>query len=593
MGVRLRTKFVIVLVLTTLVLSASVYAALESYKRDAVDETRAGVNETAGLVADQIDATIRDRRDQVGLVASRPRAQQFDRSDQFLDAFLANSRFYAAQIVAANGTVVGFRGAITSDRRQSVLGADRSNAPYVQQALRGRTYVGDVRYVDESGKHALVFSAPILQGAEVKGALAAVIYLDRRTVFDLLPPLETSSQTVKIVGNGAVLNAQNRSFDASVRSSATVETTGWQVTVTRDRTPLNARLRRLAASQVFVLGLVLVVMVGFGYWQYAVSLRQTERLLDGFTRLGEGDYEYSVSLSGGSEWEQMSAGFDELAATLKARESALRERQQRIEVLYRVLQHNLRNRMSIILNYVNFIDDVATDETVVDAARTIRRTGWEVTSLSQKARQIKTALEADPNRKPIEVTELASEVVADLREEYPGVDVTASLPDEAWALALPSLRLAVENVCENACEHNDDPDPRVEIAVASLERDGLDFERGGSDDRDFERGESDDAPADGGRVRVTVADNGPGIPEQDRTAIGEGRETELEHGSGLGLWLTYWVVENSGGQLRFRDNEPRGSVVTIDLLRTSPVDRDEASTDHDETSRPMHLREQR
>lgn len=69
------------------------------------------------LAAEQIDATIRDRRDYVGLVASRPRAQRFDRSGQFLDAFLANSRFYAVQIVAANGTAVDFRGDTTVAQR--------------------------------------------------------------------------------------------------------------------------------------------------------------------------------------------------------------------------------------------------------------------------------------------------------------------------------------------------------------------------------------------------------------------------------------------------------------------------------------------
>ena len=564
MGLRLRTKFVVILVAVTVVLGASVYVALESYKRDAVAETRASVNETAELVADQIDETVRERRDFVGLVASRQDARQFGRSAEFLDSFVNNSRFYAAQLIAPNGTVVGFRGDITSEQRRAVLGSDRSDVPYVRQALRGRTTTTD-GYSAEAGKHVLVVSTPLKQGAETRGVLTAAMYLDGQTIFDLLPPLETSSQTVEIVSDAAVLDESDRTFGASVRSSATVESTGWRVTVTRDRTALDARLRRMAASQLLVLGLVLIVMVGFGYWQYAVSLRQTERLLEGFDRLGEGDYDHSVSLSGGSEWEQMSAGFEELAATLQARETALRERQQRLEVLYRVLQHNLRNQMSVILTYADVIDEMATDRTMADAARTILDTGWEVTSLSRKARQINDAIEANHERKPIEVVELASEVVADAREEYPRVTLTASLPETAWALALPSLRLAVANVCENACEHNDSPDPRVEVAVDVIE----------PDDGGAEREGSDVAEGANGRVRIAVADNGPGIPGQDRTAIAEGRETDLEHASGLGLWLTYWVVDNSGGELGFADNDPRGSVVTIDVPRAFPAADDE------------------
>jgi signal transduction histidine kinase len=354
-------------------------------------------------------------------------------------------------------------------------------------------------------------------------------------------------------------------------------------------------------------------MLGFGYWQYAVSLRQTERLLDGFTELGAGNYDHSVSLSGGTEWEQMSDGFNELAATLKARDAALRERQQRLEVLYRVLQHNLRNQMSVILNYADVITDLSADETIHDAAETILTAVQDVTSLSQRARQIENAIETDPDRKSLEVTALVSEVVADLREEYPHVDLNTSLPDAAWAIALPSLRLAVENVCRNACEHNDSSEPRVEIAVSSYEEAVSSYEENVSGERagttreqanagrgqadatreqagatheqaDTARGQADEARERGedeafdeedGWVRITVADNGPGIPSQDRTAISEGRETELEHGSGLGLWLTYWIVDNSGGELKFTDNEPRGSVVHIDLPQGGPTDEEE------------------
>lgn len=574
MGVRLRTKFVIVVVAITLVVSGSIYVALESYKSDAVAEERVRTNETAALVADQIDQSIWDRRDHVGLVASRPQARQFNESGRFLDSFVANSRFYAAQTVAANGTVVDFRGDISAEQRQLVIGSDRNHTPYVQQALRGKTYVSDAEYVPRANKSALVFSAPIMNGSAVEGALVAAMYLDRQTIFRMLPPLETSTQTVEIVGNGMVLDDSNQTFAESVESSSTIESTGWQVTVSQDRTALNDRLRELAAFQALILGVVLAAMLGFGYWQYSVSLRQTERLLDGFSRLGDGNYDHSVSLSGGTEWEQMSDGFNELADTLHEREAELRERQQRLEVLYRVLQHNLRNRMSVILNYADVIDNEATNETVRDAAQIIHDTGWEVTNLSQKARQINNAIEADLDRKPIELTSLVSDVVDDLRDAYPHVNVTASLPDTAWTIALPSFRLAIENVCENACKHNDSAEPRVEIGITTLE----------SPDAELDGDESDHPDENEGRVRITVADNGPGIPEQDRTAITEGRETALEHGSGLGLWLAYWIVDSSGGELRFADNDPRGSVVTIDTPRAPPAERDEVSE-------PMRLSE--
>jgi len=568
---RLRTKFAVVFVAVTLVLSGSVLVALEFYKRDAVAESRASVDETATRVAEQVDASIRDRRDYLGLVASRPAARRFDRTGPFLDALLGNSRFYAAQVVAANGTVVDFRGDVTDARRRAVRGANRSDAPYVRAALRGRSYVGDVESVEGTDAHALVFAAPIFDGDDVEGVLAAAIYLDTRTVFDALPPLETSRQAVTVVGNRTEIHGGDRTFSSSVEGSATVDATGWEVTVARDRAPLDARLRRLALLQAGQLGLVVAAMAGLGYWQYVASLRQTERLLEAFADLGAGDYDRSVDLRGGTEWDRIGEGFNDLTATLRAREAALRERTQRLEVLYRVLRHNLRNQLSVVTTYAEVIDDVADDDRVTAAAGSIRDAAGTLAHLSERARQIETALDADRERTRVEASGVVAEVVADLRESYPDVELATSLPDEAWVVALPSLRLALETVCENACEHNDADDPRVEVTVETGARDAASGgradpagDRTGRERPGVDRG---DSGSDGGRVRVVVADNGPGLPEGDRAAIREGRETALEHASGLGLWLAYWVVDGSGGDLRFADAEPRGTVVEIVLQR--------------------------
>jgi signal transduction histidine kinase len=577
---RLRTKFAVVFVAVTLVLSVSVLVAVEYYKRDAVGESRANVEETATQVADQIDASVRDRRDYVGLVASRERARQFHRSGPFLDAFIANSRFYAVQLVAANGTVIDFRGDVTADRRRAVVGSNRSDAPYVRAALAGKAYVGEAERVDEVDAHGLVFAAPIFEGDDVEGVFAAAIYLDNQTVFGALPPLETSSQTVRVAGDGTVLHGGERSFRSAVRGSATVESTGWTVTVARDRSALDARLRQLGLFQAGQLSLVVLVMVGFGYWQYAASLRQAERLLDGFDDLGEGNYRQTVSLGGGTEWEQIGAGFNALAARLEAREAALRERTQRLEVMYRVLRHNLRNQLSVVLTYADVVADVADDGQVTGAARSILEAARRLEALSDRARQIETALGGDQEPTRLDVSALVSGVATDVSEAYPDVEFDTTVPDEAWAVALPSVRLAIENVCENACEHNDADEPRVEVSVGTVAATGNEARtddvanHGGSDvgsDEGAANFGGGDVRTDDGesaskrRVRIAVADNGPGLPEQERAAIREGRETDLEHASGLGLWLTYWIVDGSGGDLRFADREPRGTVVEIDL----------------------------
>jgi hypothetical protein len=71
-----------------------------------------------------------------------------------------------------------------------------------------------------------------------------------------------------------------------------------------------------------------------------------------------------------------------------------------------------------------------------------------------------------------------------------------------------------------------------------------------------------------------IADNGPGIPTQERNTIETGDETPLQHGTGLGLWLVYWAISLLGGDVRI-DQSSSGTRVTLTLPRADadgPVD---------------------
>ena len=74
--------------------------------------------------------------------------------------------------------------------------------------------------------------------------------------------------------------------------------------------------------------------------------------------------------------------------------------------------------------------------------------------------------------------------------------------------------------------------------------------------------------ADKGRVLISVADNGPGIPEADRERVKERwvrlEKSRTEAGSGLGLSLVSAVARLHKGMLRVEDNAP-GVRAVIDL----------------------------
>ncbi|MFB6152746.1 MAG: ATP-binding protein [Halodesulfurarchaeum sp.] len=58
-------------------------------------------------------------------------------------------------------------------------------------------------------------------------------------------------------------------------------------------------------------------------------------------------------------------------------------------------------------------------------------------------------------------------------------------------------------------------------------------------------------------AEVRIEDNGPGIRDHELRVHENGIETPLRHSTGVGLWLTDWVIEMSGDTLTFEDRNER------------------------------------
>lgn len=68
-----------------------------------------------------------------------------------------------------------------------------------------------------------------------------------------------------------------------------------------------------------------------------------------------------------------------------------------------------------------------------------------------------------------------------------------------------------------------------------------------------------------GRVRVTVADDGPGIPADVLARLGEPFYTTRAQGTGLGLYLSRQLVQGAGGRLELESRAPQGTTVHVEL----------------------------
>lgn len=69
----------------------------------------------------------------------------------------------------------------------------------------------------------------------------------------------------------------------------------------------------------------------------------------------------------------------------------------------------------------------------------------------------------------------------------------------------------------------------------------------------------------GGVVRISVRDQGPGIPESDRDRIFDPFYTTKENGTGLGLAVAAKIIEQHGGTLTLESGAGRGATFALEL----------------------------
>lgn len=215
-------------------------------------------------------------------------------------------------------------------------------------------------------------------------------------------------------------------------------------------------------------------------------------------------------------------------------------RRQLLEVLLRVLRHNLRNDLSSIRGLADMIANEEVPGPVY--AERIRGTAESLQATAEKANDLEASLVNMGQRDELYLPELVGTVVADQRQTFPSAQISISIP--AGDIEITSnraiLSFVLQEAIENAAVHSDNQTPDIEVEVAADTRTEY-------------------------AASIAVIDDGPGIPDHELAPLEQERERPLEHGSGLGLWAIKWGVEGLGGEVEFTEKEPRGSVVRFHL----------------------------
>jgi PAS domain S-box-containing protein len=214
-----------------------------------------------------------------------------------------------------------------------------------------------------------------------------------------------------------------------------------------------------------------------------------------------------------------------------------RRRERQLRVIDRLLRHNLRNDMNVILGHAELAREQSTG-VVAESMETVIRTGEGLLATAAKERSIVNLLSEPTPRRPMQVLALVEAAVEHVRAAHPAATVELSCPDDVEVSTVPELQLALEELLENAIVHTAEAEPTVLVTV-----------------------EHDDDTA-----QLCVTDVGPAIPDNEVEMLSDD-VSDVFHGTGLGLWLVFWVVDLADGDIEFRRDPERGNCVALTLPR--------------------------
>lgn len=226
-----------------------------------------------------------------------------------------------------------------------------------------------------------------------------------------------------------------------------------------------------------------------------------------------------------------------------------RRRQQKLQVMTRVLRHNLRNKLGVVMGEAELLRTRADDgsppdlATIEEATETIERTADDLVRLSEKVRTIQSGIRSrgeGPAR--IDLATVARKTVAQLGTRFPEARIRYDGPTSVWAAATDSFGVALSELVENGVEHYEGAgQPVVEVTVRQGEE----------------------------RVDVEVTDRCPRIPDAEKRVIRSERETALDHSAGVGLWLVYWVIRAAGADISF-EYDGDGNRIVLEFDAAAP-----------------------
>ncbi|WP_283402090.1 GAF domain-containing protein [Halorubrum sp. DM2] len=231
------------------------------------------------------------------------------------------------------------------------------------------------------------------------------------------------------------------------------------------------------------------------------------------------------------------------------RERELERQNARLDEFASIVSHDLRNPLNAAEGHLDLARSERDDEHFDAVARAHGRIGSLVDDILTLAREGAAVTESEP-------VELA-DLVGDCWENVDTGGATLAIDVDSAVIADRSrLAQLFENLIRNSVEHS---------STGSRTPSGDSVERGSTSSR---AGPDDSVEHGGDDLTVTVgdletgfyvADDGPGIPEDERERIFDAGYSTRDDGTGFGLAIVEEVAEAHGCDVRVTESEAGGA----------------------------------
>ncbi|MHB1585497.1 MAG: ATP-binding protein [Acidiferrobacteraceae bacterium] len=254
-------------------------------------------------------------------------------------------------------------------------------------------------------------------------------------------------------------------------------------------------------------------------------VRPVEQLRNAVMQLGGQDYRAAVPIDSNDELGDLAKAFNAMAIRLReARDEEQRVFQKdklaALGELSAALAHEIRNPIGVINTASALLEKPARPEKRVELLRMIREESLRVSGLVQDFLQL--SRHRQPSFSDIEPAAPLNRALATVLADREDVHVHRGLRHGEARIRAdgPLLQQAWTNLFTNALEAMDD---NAQLWIESEVQDG--------------------------HVRLSVEDNGPGIPAEVMPRLFEPFFTTKSQGTGLGLSIAHTLVEANGGTL--------------------------------------------